>query len=385
MAVVSDMRYDARVYKEAKTLLDKGYKVQIISITPEMKLKKYNHDGIDIIAIPYQFQKPKRLVDKLKKYYLNAMFFVLFFKQILSTKADLYHAHNTNTLLFAYVAAKLKGKKLIYDSHELFRDLFPAPKYTLGWIKQGIEKFIEQTFITKTNGVITVSESYSTKLAEYYPIAKPVVLQNCPHLDKVIESGGTLRRRLGIEDKIVILYQGGYYLDTRAIDKLILSMEHLSEEYILVMIGFAVRDEEQILKRLVKEHQLDDKVMFLPPVPHQELAQYTAIADVGTIPFYDNCLAMHLCTPNKVYEYLHAGIPSVSTDMPELRKIFEAYDVGELFDPHSPESIAAAIKRLTADREDLKAKKARARTAAEHTYNWEVEEKKLISLYNQVL
>lgn len=384
MAVISDMKYDARVYKEAKSLVDDGHHVCIVSITPEPRAASYVQDGIEIVAIPYLFSKPKDFKGKLRKAYLNAIFFLRFFLQIIFTPAEVYHTHNTNTLLFSYIAAKLSKKTLIYDSHELFRDLFPARNYTLGWFKQLVEKWVEKTFITSAKAVITVSNSYANKLTEYYPINKPTVLHNCPYL--------TDRRNYelnldqwGISDKdIVVLYQGGYYLDTRAIDRLVLAMKFLPDNYKLVMIGFAVRDEEEILRNLVDSNGLRDKVVFMPPVPHQELAKYTSVADVGTIPFYDNCLAMHLCTPNKVYEYLNAGIPVASTDLPEVKAIVDKYDVGEVFDPHSPNSIADAIMRITADRVELEQRKERSRAAAEAEYNWQVEEKKLIALYQQL-
>ena len=90
---------------------------------------------------------------------------------------------------------------------------------------------------------------------------------------------------------------------------------------------------------------------------------------------------MHWCTPNKVYEYLMAGLATVCTDLPELRRVVEGHRVGVLMDPLDPRSTAAAIRSVADDPQALAAMQARARAAAEAEYNWGGEQGKLGGLY----
>ena len=371
MAVISDMTYDARVYKEARSLVAAGYSVRVISTTPGADEKRYVQDGIEIHALP---------LDVAGRRGINGFFRILV-NELRDASADIYHAHNVHTLPFCWWAARRRGAKVVYDSHELFTGLQLAEPSVREWIKQFIERVTEWLFVRSAAGVITVNRSYAEILARTYRIPLPVILQNTPQLVPLVR-GNRIRQAFGLApERWLVLYQGGYHLNTRALDKLVLAARELPPEAALVFIGFALRKEDEILKGIVQQEQLGERVFFLDPVPHQELLSYTMEADIGVIPFIDNCPAMHFSTPNKIYEYLMAGVGVVCTDLPELRRIVEEDQVGAVCDPTDVHDMARVIRQLAEDRERLAQIRARARAAAEQRHNWEQEEEKLISLY----
>jgi len=375
MAVISDMTHDARVYREAKALTDAGATVTVVSMTTGPQRKEYVQDGIRIVALPLDVAGRKGI----------GPFFRSLFHELRVRPADVIHAHNVHTLPFCWWAAKRKGARLVYDSHELFTGLQLAEPTFRERVKQYLEHVTERLFIHRADGVITVSRSYSEIIGRTYGIERPTVVQNVSPLQPLQRKTGLIRRRLGLgEERMVVIYQGGYHLVTRALDKLVLAARELPDHYAVVFVGFAVRNEDQLLQDLVRREGLTDKVFFLPPVPHNELLLYTMDADIGVIPFIDNCPAMHYCTPNKIYEYLMAGIPVVATDLPELRRVIERWDVGTLCDPTDPSLLAQAIRELADDPTELESRKQRARRAAEEEYNWQLELHSLLGLYRRL-
>lgn len=374
MAVISDMTYDARVWREATALQQAGFEVTVVSTWGGQGVRQYRQDGVEILAVPFAIDTPLALPGFYRR-----------FGQVLAGRpADIYHAHNVNCLPVCHRLARRRRVPLVYDSHELFTGLVPAPPRSLGRVKQTLEKWIERRLIGSANRVITVNDSYARILAELYCIAPPAVLRNVPPLVPW-QPSTVLRDRLGLSaERTIVLYQGGYYLDTRALDNLIVAMAEVPEQAVLVLIGFGLRGEAAQLERLSAQLGLSDRVRFLPPVPHQELLPLTMGADIGTIPFLDNAPAMHWCTPNKIYEYLMAGLPVAASNLPELGRIVADHDVGAVFDPQRPDSMAAALRELLADPARLAAMKHRARQVAEAHYHWDAESSKLVDLYHDL-
>jgi len=92
-----------------------------------------------------------------------------------------------------------------------------------------------------------------------------------------------------------------------------------------------------------------ERVHLLPPVLPDELLAVTASADVGLVLLEDTCLNHRLALPNKLFEYLAAGVPVLASDLPELRRVVETYRVGCVVDPANPGALAAAMRRLVED------------------------------------
>lgn len=115
---------------------------------------------------------------------------------------------------------------------------------------------------------------------------------------------------------------------------------------------------------------LRDRVHFLDPVPPDALLSYTASADVGVTLLEDTCLNHRYALPNKLFEYLMAGIPVLASDLPEIRDVVDAYGVGRLVDPADPEAVARAMQFMI-DRPDTLEQMGTNIPAVLETFSWE--------------
>jgi len=143
------------------------------------------------------------------------------------------------------------------------------------------------------------------------------------------------------------------------------------------------RLEEQ-LREMVKQEGLEHRVYFAEPVPPDELVRYCMSASVGVVMYRSTGLNNYYATPNKLYEYIHAGLPVVASDFPALREIVDGHGLGCTFDPESPESIAAAINWVLADEQRYSTMKNNTLEAAK-VFNWENESQKLRKVYERLV
>ena len=309
------------------------------------------------------FHKPLSYWD----YYMRS------FKIISKNPGDIYHAHDLNTLPVAFLAKRRFGGKIIYDSHELYTEIS-----TLSFFERYFAFLGEKFIIGQADAVITVNESIANELEQRYGICKPTVIMNCPFKKENLSQSKILSQVLNLDKNIkIILYQGGFS-PYRGLENLILATRYFLSEYILVLMGWGKLEKK--LKALVRKSHLSNKVYFLNPVPQDVLLEYTASAHIGVIPYQYVNLNNYYTTPNKLFEYINAGIPVVGSNFPELKRIIEGYNIGCTFNPEDPKDIARAICEVLKDPEKYEQMRRNSREAAE-IFNWENESKKLLALY----
>lgn len=427
MFVLNPCTNDARVLKEAATLGEAGYDVKVIAIiskdAPQFEEKKKSftiyrvqprsflfyvnkiaqRSRRDSAAAPVTNSNSKknglaesdqispkrynnfwrivknRIREFLRKFHQGKTYISYWLKAkklAVSLKADIYHAHDLNTLIPAYWAAKKTHAKTVYDSHELFTEI-----QTWGRVERYFYKKLEAFIIKRVDKVITINNSIAGELMKRYHIEYPKVIVNCPPpLKRGVSNAydSVLRNAAGIaRDKRLVLYQGGF-TQYRGLEELIEAFTHLDESFCLVFMGYGkIRDELEVL---VYSKGLNNSIKFLPAVPQEELLKYTSSADLGVIPYKPVSLNNYYTLPNKLFEYINAGIPIIASDLPELRRIIKEYDIGYLFDPYKSESIADAIKYVFSDKKRYDTIKANTTKAASE-YNWNNESKKLLECY----
>ncbi|NPA71831.1 MAG: glycosyltransferase family 4 protein [Gammaproteobacteria bacterium] len=231
-----------------------------------------------------------------------------------------------------------------------------------------------------------MNESIAVELAKRYKIPRPLVIMNTPSLSMIdinedFRNINTLRKSLNINNnEPIILYQGGFS-SNRGLENLVHAMTYI-DKGILVFLGWGPLEAH--LRRLSEKLNLTNRVFFHPPVPQAELLHYTKGATVGVIPYRATSLNNYYSTPNKLFEYLMAGIPVVASDFPELRRIIKKYHIGLTFDPEDPKSIADAINTLLTNSRLYRQMKNNINEAIVH-FNWEREAQKLLDLYKNIL
>ncbi len=299
------------------------------------------------------------------------------FKVVMREPADIYHAHDLNTLPVAYLVKYFLGGKLVYDSHELYTEIS-----SFSLLDRVSLRIQEKYLIRRSNQCITVNNSIAHELKRRYNIRLPSVIMNCPpSINQLSEQGNhTLRSRLGLADDIpIILYHGGY-LFNRGIENLILSAHYLNKGKIVLM-GWGKIEQE--LRSLVNAESLSDRVLFTEPVAQDKLLGVIRSATLGVIPYRFVGLNNYYTTPNKLFEYMAAGLPVAGSDFPELKRIIEGYNIGRTFNPEDRKDIADAINYMLSNRDRYKQMQGNTLEAAK-TFNWENESRKLLEVYRNL-
>ncbi|MGH2726738.1 MAG: glycosyltransferase, partial [Actinomycetota bacterium] len=227
--------------------------------------------------------------------------------------------------------------------------------------------------------VIVPSPSRGDALVERYGIAPPTVVMNCPPRGPVPDPAASPLAGLRRGGELLLVYAGGY-IAGRGLENLIAALRTLRVAR-LVMIGWGPLEGE--LRALTERWDMAGRVTFLDPVDPDEVVAVAAGGDVGLAPYLPVGLNNMLAAPNKLFEYLHAGLPVVASDLPDIRRIVTDNEVGELFEAADPTSIAAAVRRLTAFPDRLRTLRANAAAAAER-FTWEAQARALLDVYERV-
>jgi glycosyltransferase involved in cell wall biosynthesis len=364
VSVINDLVTDQRVHKSCLALQKSGFEVLLVG--REMT------NSPKITSRPYVCRRMKLLFEKGPLFYAEFNIRLFFF--LLWKKTDLYLSNDLDTLLPGFLISKLKRKPLIFDSHEYFTgtpELADRPFVRKTW------KSIEAFIVPRLKEMITVNDSIAGLFYEEYGI-KAKVVRNIPQRFQVKEK--LHRNDLGMpENKKILVLQGSGINVQRGAEELIKAVALLPEVHLVVIGGGDVIKQ---LHQLVKTLDIDESVQFLPRIPYLEMMNYTRNADLGLTLDKDTNINYRFSLPNKLFDYIQAGIPVLASPLPEIKKIIEAFDIGSFIVNHEPENIAEAIKNALSDRETYERWKLNTKKAAQ-ALNWETEEKTLLNIYGK--
>jgi glycosyltransferase involved in cell wall biosynthesis len=275
------------------------------------------------------------------------------------------------------MAKQRTGGQLVYDSHELFTEL-----HYIGSTDRRIFRWLEKRLIHRADAVITINEFVAKELSRRYGIGLPGVVRNCPPLVDHGDEGhnNSLRKDLGLDDTVPIIVYVGLVSRARGNETLISAAPFL-DSGVIVFLGWGT--EERDLKELVRQRSLEDRVFFIPPVAPEQVVDYISSAQVGVIPALNVSLNHYYSTPNKLWEYVNAGLPVVCSNFPGFRAIVEGYHLGRTCNPDAPEAIAAAINWVLADKKRYDEMRKNALKAAK-VFNWENESRELLRIYGRL-
>ena len=293
----------------------------------------------------------------------------------LVTGAQVWHCHDLNTLAIGVRAKKARpGTRLAYDSHELATE-----RSRMGRLAKRRAGRLERRGLRHTDERIWTTRTRAEYVVRRYGIPFPTLIHNVPERMEV-QQGWDLRERLGIPaDRRILLYQGSIQ-EFRGIEEAIEAVT-LLDRCVLVVIGYGYH--RPTLEETVRRRGLQDRVRFFGPIPNDELLYYTASADVGLCVIRGESLSYRWSMPNKLFEYMMAGIPIVASDFEEMGRVVREEGVGTVCDPDDPQSIADAVRAIVDDPEAEARFRAATRVAI-GKYNWDEEEKKLLALYQRL-
>ena len=353
--VTNDLTYDQRMHRICSSLAENGYAVTLVGrkLASSLPLVKKN----------FAQKRIRCWFNKTKWFYAEyniRLFFFLLFK-----KMDAICAIDLDTILPCLRISKWKKIPRIYDAHELFTELkevITRPGIQRAWT--GIEKKAVPQF----KWGYTVSESIAEVFKRRYKVDYKTI-RNVPALQPLNDS---------VQSERFILYQGAVN-EARGLEYLIPAMQWVNSK--LVICGDGNFMEQ--LKTLISDYQLDDKVQLTGMLSPEKLMEISQKAFIGVAVPEKEGLNQYLALPNKLFDYIHAGLPQVTVNYPEYEKINSQFEVAVLLDDISPKRIAEALNNLLTD--DVLYQKLKTNCLkARDVLNWQQEEKKLISFYQTV-
>ena len=402
MTVFNNFQNDTRVLREAKSLVELGFRVKIMAIFSTGTREEEVIDGVDVsrlVLTPFHLRwirwwQGRGLIGKKIGGFIRTIFmplhrYLMFLeferevvKKLADEQSDIYHSHDLNTLRLGAKISKIHGKKLVYDSHELYLDR--NRKRKAGPIKRAIIKRIERRLIRRCDKVITVNRSIADILSKRYGVEDVEVVMNTPPIQffPPINNECNLRKILGIEDERKVAIYVGSIQSGRGIEKLLESLRFIDNVH-LVLMGYGNNEILEKLDVLARSFGVTERFSVFGPVPSELVPLYTSSADVGVAPILNSCLSYYLCSPNKVFEYMHAGIPVVASNFPEMSRVVIEEEIGSVFDPEDPEDIANSMRRIFED-EGLQRRYKINSIKGSRKYNWGIESGKLQAMYMEL-
>ncbi len=383
MHVLEIGRTDYRVLREATALVETGYDVSIVDVEPRHTRpaeEDFQRIHLKHIVNPGWFTR-----SRFKPWFFVKMGLMILRAALvmLRTPADIYHAHDENALPACYIAARLRRKPLIFDAHEL--PLENNPNFTRWHRLTALAKRLFAAAIPYCTGIIATSAPTAGAIRQEYHVSDVTLVRNFPSYREVQRSN-RLRQYLGLNQEVRIALFQGYLQPNRGLNWLVQAAPLLDPNIVIVIMGHDQRGTKAQLEALIAENKVADRVKIIPAVPYTELLDWTASADIGlTLVSPDYTKAGNVMLPNKLFEYLMAGLPVLASPSDAVSEFVSTYNVGRFMTSLEPKTISTAINEMIADNGALMQMRRNGLEAAKNDLNWEKEKGHLLELYNRIL
>lgn len=352
IAFLGNYYFDTRCFNLYNSLQKSNIEVKVISFD---WLKNDLTSGSEEIRI-HRLDKSKSSI----LFYLK--FFFILTKELIKNSSHYYFAEDVYTLPIVSIIAKVNRAKVYYDSRELFDNLAGlASKRMI----QRILSLTERAFIRFADYVIVTGEMDTEYLKKKYKLNNILCVRNLPLLKTNLQKVDLAKKFNLNKDRKTLLYQG-VVLKGRGLPQII-EFVAKSEEYNLLILG----DGEFIheLKSLAKKQNLEDKVIFAGRVSQSELMNITHSADVGLALIENLSLSYFYALPNKLFEYIMAEVPVIVSDLPQMKKIVNKYNVGSVCKELTVSEIQFGVEKIFNDYQKFKLNTIKAK----QELHWESE------------
>lgn len=355
VCVTNDLSTDQRVHKTCMTLQKCGYFV--------IETGRLLSESIPLERSYFTLRK-KLWFRKGPQFY--AEFNIRLFLYLMTANVDLIFANDLDTLPAAYLVSKLRKKRLIFDAHELFPEV---PELEKRPFIKGIWERIEKLIFPHLTNSITVCKSISDYYRSKYNIQMDVVRNISNHSNSL-----DIKPKISFPDKKIILYQGALNKG-RGLEMVMDAMPYI-ENAMLVIIGDG--DIRQQLVEKTKTLKIEDRVNFIGKISAEKLYEYAPSAHIGLCLLENKGLNYYYSLPNRIFDYLQAGVPVLATRFPEIANIVETYKTGVLIDHYEPEYLAGVINNML-----KKPFNTEHFDSVSKEFSWEKEEKVLMGVINR--
>ncbi len=377
--------FDRRVWQEACALRDAGWTVSVIC--PRTDKYPAAFEMLDDIAV-YRHPLPLEARGKagFVLEYATALFheFRLLLKVARERGFDVVQACNPPDLLFLPVLPfKLMGKKFIFDHHDISPELFAVKFGSKGLLHRALTLLERWTF-RAADLVISTNETFRQIAIERggKDPADVVTVYSVPDVSRIRRVAPDPGLRAG---KSLVLGYVGIINDQDGVDHIVRAVHHLTRDLHASNVHTVVVGDGPALpsaKALARELGVEDEITFTGYLSGEKLLAALSSFDIGIIPDpvneYNDKISM-----NKVFEYSALGIPIVSYNLSETRRLLG--DALTTADSDDPAGLARAVQPLLADEEKRLALGRASAALARRDFSWEREAETFVNAYARLL
>lgn len=397
--LIGEVLDDPRVHKTCRSLADAGAAVTVACTNPLGRPEREDRDGLRILRVSHWTESlPKRLYNLLQdrlparagsmvarghedvprtilatlsRNFIMGWNFNQYLREthrirwalvetVAGERFDLVHANDIDTLE-AGAAIKAAGRAtvLLYDAHEYWPGIGVR-----GSIQHARYIALERTVLPAADFVVTVNPRIAERMASDYGLARvPATVLNCPPLadtpEPADDPAGPVR----------IVYQGKLQA-FRGLPELVAAMAELPDQR-LTLAGYGPLEAR--LRRQAAELGIADRVTFAGRYHPADTLDLLAGHHIGVMPFRNVTESIEFAAPNKLFDYMMAGLALAGSDFPFLAGMIRGRDLGCLFPETSPAGIAAVLRDMAADRPRLLEWRWASYWAARDEFNWEAQ------------
>lgn len=331
---------ESRILKETRSIVSNT----IIDKVIVLGLWKRGLSKTESIGDRVTFVRFDCLVEKSGKLkFLNGLPLIIFFiksvRFLYNQEVSVINCHSLIVLPLCVFLKVAKGARLIYDPHELETETMESTG-----VRRWVSRLLEKLLIRYADHCIVVSDSIRNWYRREYNLQHIDTVKNIPSTDQLVNTKAVdLKGRFGVPgNELLFIYQG-YLSKSRGVDSIVAAFarENFSRHVLFMGSG----PLEELINRTSLRFR---NIHHLPPVGFSDLLSFTAGADVGIHIIPNTCLNHYYCLPNKVFEYVLAGIPFIVSDFPDIRKEFERLNVCFLVEPNTG-ALSERLDAITTD------------------------------------
>jgi glycosyltransferase involved in cell wall biosynthesis len=390
MLVMNPAVNDSRVLKTAQTVSKLGFQVCLYGMAWDTRRTTTRVEGypFDVLIFPH----PRWEMERLGKYtpvledldwdeFINIL--VRYLREQLERRPpDILHTHDMGGLTIGGRLQREAGKSSfpwIHDIHEYVRGGIFLPKN-----KRKFFVSTEEEFIHSPDALISVAPALNEVLQDLYSLpAEPALVLNTPRLvdfDPYFPSD--VRTALGISKDVPLLVYIGHVKDDRDIPTLAEALPMLPEVHLAIVTNSSGRYVWDVTSAAQKVG-VADRIHFLPYVPFYNVTSFLRTATIGLHSWRPHPNA-DLGVATKIYEYIHAGVPSVVSDNRVMKKFVEQHDCGVSFKVGDASSLAEAVTRTLERLHSQPSWRQSIQTLAPQ-YSWEAQEPAIAGVYEKLI
>jgi glycosyltransferase involved in cell wall biosynthesis len=294
------------------------------------------------------------------------------------SKPDVVHCNDLDTLLVGVLAKRRFGCRVIYDAHEFYPVSDPHGR----WIDVTFFSLIERLLIRRADAVVTVNPMLGEAMRAAYRLDRVYSVPNAePWTGVSSEPEPDSEMAMLANGRVKFLFQGRF-TPGRGIDELIDGWASVDgSRAALFLRGPDNMWREAAIAKAAQLGLLDRAVYFLDAVREDELVAAAAEADVGIIPYKPLIINDRLSCPNKLSQYLHAGLMVLANDLPYVKSVLTEAGAGLFYTSAELATLAAAVGQILDDPELLRRGRENARRFARERFNWQGHGEIFLRLY----